>query len=129
MGDPGDELGRLARGDKPDLAYAHRNGIDPGVLFLPGFNSDMQGTKALALEHPRLHREIGFAGPVRLLHGQSDEDVPWELSLALVEKLASRNIELTLIKEGDHRLSADTEIERLLKTVERLLATICDSAV
>jgi len=48
--------------------------------------------------------EISISQPVRLLHGQCDDDVPWQRSLLLAEKLASVDVEIQLVKDGDHRL-------------------------
>jgi pimeloyl-ACP methyl ester carboxylesterase len=63
---------------------------------------------------------IPFAGPVRLLHGSADADVPWRISLELMERLATADARLTLVKGGDHRLSRDSDIALLLATVEDL---------
>jgi pimeloyl-ACP methyl ester carboxylesterase len=64
---------------------------------------------------------IPFAGPVRLLHGGADADVPWRISLELMARLASDDVRLTLVKGGDHRLSREDDIALLLATVEELL--------
>lgn len=58
--------------------------------------------------------------PVRLLHGQADPDVPWELSLRIAAALRSGDVQVTLIKDGDHRLSRDGDIALLLRTVAAL---------
>jgi pimeloyl-ACP methyl ester carboxylesterase len=59
--------------------------------------------------------------PVRLLHGQNDPDVPWDISLKLAERLRSADVQVTLIKDGDHRLSRDEDIALLLRTVATLV--------
>jgi len=59
--------------------------------------------------------------PVRLLHGMGDPDVPWELSLEIAKKLRAEDVVATFIKDGDHRLSRDQDIDRLIKTVGELL--------
>lgn len=64
---------------------------------------------------------IPIACPVRLLHGQVDADVPWEISLRLARALASDDVVVTLIKDGDHRLSREQDIARLRGIVEDLL--------
>lgn len=56
---------------------------------------------------------IPIACPVRILHGQRDEDVPWRLSTELAGRLAGEDVVLTLVKSGDHRLSAPADIDRL----------------
>ena len=68
-----------------------------------------------------LERAIPFDGPVRLLQGQRDSDVPWETSLQLGEALRSAQVQVTLIKDGDHRLSRETDIHALLRAVADLV--------
>jgi len=55
--------------------------------------------------------------PVRILQGVEDPDVPWQHATALVARLASDDVVLTLIKDGDHRLSRPEDIERLIRAV------------
>lgn len=64
-----------------------------------------------------LGREIAIDCPVRLLHGQADADVPWDISLRLADALRSNDVRVNLIKDGDHRLSRDADIALLLATV------------
>lgn len=59
--------------------------------------------------------------PVRLLHGQQDPDVPWDISVQLAARLRSDDVQVTLIKDGDHRLSRDQDIALLIATVDQLL--------
>lgn len=63
-----------------------------------------------AAQHMRLDRGIALACPVRLVHGQNDDDVPWEISLKLASALASDEVQVTLIKDGTHRLSRPQDI-------------------
>ncbi|WP_379548493.1 alpha/beta hydrolase [Qipengyuania sp. DSG2-2] len=77
----------------------------------PGFFADGQANRLLG-------GPIPITAPVRLLHGQQDADVPWEISVRLAEKLASDDVVLTLIKDGDHRLSREQDIARLLELVD-----------
>jgi len=67
-----------------------------------------------------LDRPIALTCPVRLLHGQRDPDVPWELALTLAEQLHSDDVQVVLIKDGDHRLSRDGDIALLLRTISEL---------
>lgn len=64
-----------------------------------------------------LDREIAIDCPVRLLHGQRDPDVPWDISLQLAERLRSADVQVMLIKDGDHRLSRESDIAALLRAV------------
>lgn len=56
---------------------------------------------------------LPFDGPVRLLHGQQDDSVPWERSLLLAERLTSPDVDCILIKSGDHRLSRLQDLDSL----------------
>jgi pimeloyl-ACP methyl ester carboxylesterase len=57
---------------------------------------------------------------VRILQGMRDPDVPYARSLALVDLLAATDVELTLIKHGDHRLSEPQDVQRLIATIAAL---------
>lgn len=72
---------------------------------------------------------IALDCPVRLLHGQRDADVPWRLSLDLADRLRSADVQVVLVKDGDHRLSRDRDIALLLATLARLVATIEGPAI
>ena len=67
-----------------------------------------------------LDGQIAISVPVRLLHGQADTDVPHETSLRLAQALASNDVQVTLVKGGDHRLSRDGDIALLLNMVDLL---------
>jgi alpha-beta hydrolase superfamily lysophospholipase len=60
--------------------------------------------------------------PVRLLHGLADASVPWQLSLRVAQRLASRDVAITLVKDGDHRLSIPPDLARLAQTLDALMA-------
>jgi len=60
---------------------------------------------------------IAIDCPVRLLHGQTDGDVPWDLSLRLAGTLRSADVQVTLVKDGDHRLSREADIALIVRTV------------
>lgn len=60
--------------------------------------------------------------PVRLIQGQQDDDVPWRTALTLAERLRSADVQVTLAKDGDHRLSRPQDIALLIVTLEGLLA-------
>lgn len=71
-----------------------------------------------------LDGEIAIDCPVRLLHGLADADVPWRISLRLMESLRSADVQAILIKDGDHRLSREGDLARLIATVANLLETL-----
>jgi pimeloyl-ACP methyl ester carboxylesterase len=56
--------------------------------------------------------------PVRILQGVQDPDVPWTHAVELSARLAQDDVVLTLVKDGDHRLSRPEDIERLLHVIE-----------
>jgi pimeloyl-ACP methyl ester carboxylesterase len=55
--------------------------------------------------------------PVRILQGVQDPDVPWNHAVELTTRLAQDDVVLTLVKDGDHRLSRPEDLERLIKAV------------
>ena len=55
--------------------------------------------------------------PVRILQGVQDPDVPWNHAVELTSRLAQDDVVLTLVKDGDHRLSRPEDLERLIKAV------------
>ena len=61
---------------------------------------------------------IAIDAPVRLLHGQRDRDVPWQLATRIAELLRSDDVQTWLVKDGDHRLSRDQDIALLIRAVE-----------
>ena len=69
-----------------------------------------------------LHGPIALDCPVRLIHGQRDPDVPWAQSLRLAELVRSDDVQVTMVKGGDHRLSRDADIALLIRVVEDVLS-------
>jgi pimeloyl-ACP methyl ester carboxylesterase len=81
-------------------------------------------TRALIEEgrrHLLLSAPIGIRCPVRLLHGMADPDVPHQLSLDLADRLIGNDVRVTLIKDGDHRLSRTEDLALLGATIEELM--------
>jgi len=101
---------RLAAGDivLEDNPY----GPDP----TPTYAAFWRDGEALRL----LTGEIALTCPVRLIHGQADADVPWDLSLRLAAALRSADVQITIVKDGDHRLSRAADIALLLRTIAAL---------
>ena len=59
--------------------------------------------------------------PVHILQGMSDPDVPYTHAMKLITHLPNENVTMTLVKDGDHRLSREQDIALLLRTVETLV--------
>jgi pimeloyl-ACP methyl ester carboxylesterase len=68
-----------------------------------------------------LESEIAVDCPVRLVHGDRDEDVPLDVAFRLKDRLRSGDVQVTVIKGGGHRLSEPHEIDAILRTVGALL--------
>jgi pimeloyl-ACP methyl ester carboxylesterase len=104
-----------------------RRAIDTkGVYLQPSIYSDEPYpiTRAL-IEDGRRHllmgaKPIATGCPVHILQGMQDPDVPWRHALALVEHLPGDCVSMTLVKDGDHRLSRDEDLERLVAAVEAI---------
>ena len=64
---------------------------------------------------------IPIDAPVRLIHGQQDDDVPWEVSLRLAAALRSSAVQVSLVKDGEHRLSRPQDIALLHTAIDDLL--------
>ena len=71
--------------------------------------------------HLLLDKKLALPCPIRLLHGQSDPDVPWQHSLRIAEHIEAPEVVTTFVKGGDHRLSSQADIARLIATVEELV--------
>lgn len=103
--------------------------LDTGRIEIPNCYDDEpyyisknlidEGRNNLLLRAP-----LAITCPVRLIQGMQDEDVPWETAQRIVDKLESADVELTLVKDGDHRLSEGRHLARLCRTVSTLLDQI-----
>ncbi len=74
------------------------------------------GARNLVLDTP-----LALACPVRLLQGMADPDIPWQHAMRLAEHLDAPDLHLTLIKDGDHRLSRPADLSLLTDTLAALL--------
>jgi pimeloyl-ACP methyl ester carboxylesterase len=99
--------------------------MQDGVIHVPSqYGEPMPITRALIEDgnrHLLLDAPIPLHCPVRLLHGQNDPDVPWELSLRIAEGVAAKDVQVTLVKDGDHRLSRTADLDLLCRTIAPLL--------
>jgi pimeloyl-ACP methyl ester carboxylesterase len=80
-------------------------------------------TRAL-IEEGRNHLLLGSAievgCPVRILQGAQDPDVPWQHAFALAHRLPAEDVVLTMIQDGDHRLSRPQDIARIIAAVAEI---------
>jgi len=89
---------------KPYLIYQHL--IDDGTQYF------------------LLDDAIDLNMPIRLLHGMQDNIVEWQRSLKISERLSSTDVDVTLIKSGDHRLSSRADLTRLEFELALLIASL-----
>ncbi|WP_322514702.1 alpha/beta hydrolase [Rhodopseudomonas palustris] len=109
------------KGFSPDI---RRQIETEGVWMRPSeYGEPYPITRAL-IEDGRNHLLLGGAistgCPVRILQGKQDPDVPWTHAFALTERLPCEDVVLTLIQDGDHRLSRPQDIARMLAAVEEM---------
>jgi alpha-beta hydrolase superfamily lysophospholipase len=97
-----------------------------GVFYRPSLYSDEPYpiTRNL-IEDGRRHLILGApvqtGAPVHILQGMRDPDVPWEHAMSFVERLPGEDVQVTLVKDGDHRLSRPEDIDRLIRAVDAML--------
>ncbi len=96
-----------------------------GILHIPSQYGDPTpitlGLIRDGANHHVLTGQIALDCPIRLLHGQADPDVPWELALTIAGQARSSDVEVVLVKDGDHRLSRPSDLALLCRTVAALV--------
>lgn len=102
-----EERRKLAAGE---TIFEHNPyGPEPTPTY-PEFFADGEANRVL-------DREIAIDCPVRLIHGEGDLDVPFDISLRLATDLRASDVRVTLVKDGDHRLSRPRDIALLIATL------------
>jgi pimeloyl-ACP methyl ester carboxylesterase len=110
----------------PALSDAQRAAlVGLGRIELPSaYGPPVPITRRL-VEEAKAHRllpgPIPVRCPVRILQGMADPDVPWRHALRLVEALPGADVRLTLVKDGDHRLSRPGDLALLDEALDGLL--------
>ncbi|OYV31522.1 MAG: hypothetical protein B7Z81_13660, partial [Acidocella sp. 20-61-6] len=112
---------------RPALSPAQQVALDTnGVFHQPSPYGPPTPITAKLLADGRanllLTGPIPVTCPVILLHGMRDTDVPWQQSLTLAERLTSDSVSLTFLKDGDHRLSRESDLALLARSLEVLLS-------
>jgi pimeloyl-ACP methyl ester carboxylesterase len=101
-----------------------------GVIRVRSDYGELVLTRALieeGREHLLLRGPIALSCPVRLIHGQQDASVPWETALKLAGRLESADVQVILVKDGDHRLSRRPDLDLMCRTLGGLLEVIGDA--
>ena len=100
--------------------------LHQGLTLLPSEYGDPYPITRALIEDGRswqlLDAPIDLDCPVRILQGAEDPDVPWRHALRLVDTMSAADLVFTLIKDGDHRLSREQDIARLLAACAELAA-------
>jgi pimeloyl-ACP methyl ester carboxylesterase len=95
-----------------------------GVWMRPSQYGDPYPITRALIEEGRNHLLLGSAidvgCPVRILQGAQDPDVPWQHAFALAHRLPSEDVVLTMIQDGDHRLSRPQDIARIISAVAEI---------
>lgn len=95
-----------------------------GVWYRPSDYGDPYPITKRLIEEGRDHLLLGslleLGCPIRILQGVQDEDVPWQHAFKLTHILPSDDVVLTLVQDGDHRLSRPQDIARILAAVTEL---------
>ncbi len=102
--------------------------IESGLYLEPSeYGEPMPISKTLiedGKKHCLLDRPIEFSGPVRILQGMQDIDVPYRHAMKIIDAITSQDVEMTLVKSGDHRLSTEADLERLVRTIKALAESL-----
>ena len=95
-----------------------------GVWIRPSQYGDPYPITRALIEEGRNHLLLGAAievgCPVRILQGAQDPDVPWQHAFALAHRLPAEDVVLTMIQDGDHRLSRPQDIARIIAAVAEM---------
>jgi pimeloyl-ACP methyl ester carboxylesterase len=102
---------------------------EDGILNLPSDYGDEPYPISLALieegrEQLLLRGPLPIRCPTHLLQGMQDADVPWRTSLRIAEALESEEVIVTLVKDGDHRLSRDADLDRLCAALDDMIGCL-----
>ncbi len=120
---------------RPGLSDAQRQALETqGSVAITGEEGGLSFTLTRALlDESRDHLVLGggmipISCPVRLVQGQRDGSVPWATALTLAERLMAEDVVVTLIKDGDHRLSRPADLNRLARVLDGLLVRVTEGA-
>jgi pimeloyl-ACP methyl ester carboxylesterase len=102
---------------------------DTGQIALPNPYSDDPVVYPMALvtdgkAHLHLQAPVNITAPVHLLHGMQDDEVPWQTATRLAEKLASENVQVSLVRNAGHRFSEPDQIALLGDALDGMLAKL-----
>ena len=95
-----------------------------GIVYVPSdYDEPYEYSRELmedGQQNQILDAPIKFDGPVRILQGAADPVVPWAYSRQILDVITSDDVDYTLVKSGDHSLSAPQDLDRLLRVAKEL---------
>lgn len=97
--------------------------VETGVYYAPScYGEEPYPITLKLIEEARSHllldkAEIPISCPVHLVQGMEDVDVPWKTALAISEKLKTEDVQVSLVKNGDHRMSSPSHLDVLLRVL------------
>jgi pimeloyl-ACP methyl ester carboxylesterase len=74
-----------------------------------------------ARQHFLLHHEIAVTCPVHLIHGMNDKEVPFDTSIQIAQRLSSNEVIVELVKDSDHRLSSEKDLQIIRNAVWKMV--------
>ncbi len=109
-----EEKGQIAKYGRLERSSAYDDTV---MVTTKGF---WESGRSLCL----LNDIIAIDCPVRILQGQNDDAVPWDIALKLQSALRSSDVQVTFVKDGDHRLSRDQDIALLCATASQIVKAL-----
>lgn len=73
-------------------------------------------------DHLLLRAPLQIDAPIRLFQGMKDDQVPWKTALRIAERATSEDVRVTLIKDGDHRLSRPQDLAMIWREIAALVS-------
>lgn len=112
---------------RPAFTLEQRRALESeGVIHIPSdYGAPYPITRKLIEDgalHLVLDKPLPLPMPVRLLQGMADADVPWRHAIRITQAVMEPDVRLTLIKDGDHRLSRPADLALLARTLDELLS-------
>ena len=109
------------KGSSPEIRHQIETN---GVWLRPSAYGEPYPITRALIEEGRNHLLLGGSievrCPVRILQGAQDPDVPWRHAFALAHRLPVDDVVLTMIQDGDHRLSRPQDIARMIAAVAEI---------
>lgn len=101
---------------------------DKGIIHIPSDYDEPYPIRYDFIQESReqnlLDDVIPVTCPVHLIHGMADADVPWEYAPIIANQLASDQVEISMVKSGEHSMSDESNITLILSTLDNMWKTV-----